>query len=84
MCPSSSLFSAQDTQPGVVSISLLEAEKFGAAGHGKGAALEEGLEGVDAVLPSGLQVLKEYSPDLRSPSEAANKGAASLSDIMRC
>lgn len=83
MCPSSSLFSAQDTQPGVVSISLLEAEKFGAAGHGKGAALEEGLEGVDAVLPSGLQVLKEYSPDLRSP-EAANKGAASLSDIMRC
>lgn len=84
MCPSSPLFSAQDTQPGVVPISLLEAEKFGAAGHGKGAGLEEGLEGVDAVLPSGLQVLKEYSPDLWSPSEAANKGGASLSDRMRC
>lgn len=64
--------------------SLLEAEKFGAAGHGKGAGLSEGLEGVDAVLPSGLDVLKEYSLELWSPSEVTNKGAASLCDVMRC
>lgn len=62
--------------------SLLQAEKFGAARRGKGAGLQEGLEGVDGVLPNGLKVLREYSLELWSPSEATNKGAGTLCDIM--